>query len=103
MSEYKTREFSKEFLLNVLYGNNDSAKKISDTIVSHERWSVGYKLIFSTVEDPIRYYSVFYSIGATESQDECPFEYDKDPILCCEVVPVKEVVTVYKEVLEGDS
>jgi hypothetical protein len=97
------RGFSKEFLLNVLWGSNDSAKKISDTIVSHGRWSVGYKLIFRIVEDPVRYYSVLYSIGATESQDEGPFEYDKDPILCHEVVPVEETVIVYKEIREGNS
>jgi len=45
-----------------------------------------------------KFYMTSYSEGSTECQDERPFEYDEDEINCIEVIPVQELVTVYKPV-----
>lgn len=49
------------------------------------RWSVHYELIF---EHGSGIYRTSYSVGATENQDEVPFEYGPKDI---EVTPVRSV------------
>ena len=45
-------------------------------ICDHTRWSVHYRLIFRIPDQPEgEAYEVYYSVGATESQDESPWEY----------------------------
>jgi hypothetical protein len=81
--------FSKEWLIdNVVDG-----KPISNEIVGHGRWSVTHRCIFDFEG---KYYSTSYSVGATEMQDEEPYEYATDPIECREVV--KEEYTAIRYV-----
>lgn len=76
---------------------DDSVKVIEDNIAGHSRWSVRYNLVF--LVDGV-YYRTSYSLGATECQDEGPWEaYDDDDKIFCEVVePVQKLVTVYEVV-----
>ena len=72
--------FKKEFLLELL----DSYKNpnIMETkIWNHSRWSITKRMIFK-FED--KYYQTFFNVGATESQDESPYEYEDDEIECKE-------------------
>ena len=62
--------------------------------IAHRRWSVDYERVF---EHEGRFYKTTYSIGATECQDESPYQYAPDEIECPEVSPVERVVTVYEE------
>lgn len=104
---YKTKEFKKDLLLDLIDGvtmvdtNDCCINQISNKIISHERWSIIYELIFEfiTKENEVKYYKVNYSVGATECQDETPFQYDKDLIMCYEVKPAKKVITVYEGIL----
>jgi hypothetical protein len=54
------------------------------------RWSVGHSFVF---EHEGRFYMASYSVGATECQDESPFEYDGDEVECPEVAAVEVRVT----------
>lgn len=61
---------------------------VRDRIIAHRRWSVVHELIFGRGD---KLYRVEYSVGATESQDERPFDYSKDPVECVEVREVPAV------------
>lgn len=87
--------FKKQFLLDTLYDQND-CEIISDTIVDHRRWAVTHELIFKHEN---KYYRTHYSQGATENQDESPWEFDEGGVVCEEVVPTEKVVTVYVPVV----
>jgi len=80
-------KFSKEFLLN------EEGKTIEDVLEGHSRWSLEYRRVF---EHEGKFYSTTYRIGATEIQDESPYEYDEDEIECREVHPVQKTITVYE-------
>lgn len=61
---------------------------LEDTIIDNSRWSIHHKIIFK-YED--KFYEAYYSVGATESQDEGPWDYE-DEVDCTEVKQV-EVMT----------
>ena len=86
--------FSKEYLRNVLNLPAPSSV-IEDVIVDHGRWTVTHSIVFQ-VED--KFYQTWYSVGATEMQDESPWEYDTD--IECYEVELREV-TVPKWYLKG--
>jgi hypothetical protein len=79
--------FSKEFLQEF------EGETISDELYEKTRWSVCYERIFKHDD---KFYRTFYSVGATESQDEHPYEYDDEQIECEEVFPTQVITTVYK-------
>ena len=85
-------KFSKTYLkeeLDLPYKNT-----IIDEIVDTSRWSIHHRIIF---EDKGKFYETYYSEGATEMQDESPWEYE-DEVDCTEVelreVKVKKWVPV---------
>ena len=86
--------FDKSFMQAVLYQKEPGTKIIEDKIVDTSRWSIIHELIFSFEG---KYYKTDYSEGATEQQDERPWEYDTD-VDCVEVKPVEKLVTVYEPV-----
>ena len=75
--------FSKEYLTNEL---DLPYTAISDEILDNGRWSIFHECVF---EDDGKYYEAPYSVGATEQQDERPWE-DEEIIECTEV-ELKEV------------
>lgn len=71
--------FSKDYLkdeLDLPYSNT-----VVDQIIDTTRWSIVHKIVF---EDNGKFYQTTYSEGATEMQDERPWEYD-DEVECTEV------------------
>lgn len=62
-------------------------KVLSDTIIEHRRWSILHELIFSWTDG--KKYRTSYSEGATELQDERPWEYECE--VECEEVEQKLV------------
>lgn len=92
----KTREFSKDLLRDLLDGYpRIEAKVIQDQHLDISRWSERRALVFKAGDE---YYSVEYSQGLTEYQDEKPFEYETDPVPCLLVEPHVETVTTYRAV-----
>jgi hypothetical protein len=79
---------------NVLYDDAQGAEVISDTIGDTGRWSVHHTLIFK-FED--KFYRSYYSRGATENQDEHPFEHDNE-VHCVQVAPFERPVIVYEPI-----
>ena len=77
--------FSRDYLKNELGLPYNGT--IVDKIIDTTRWSVVHEIVF---EDNGKFYQTTYSEGATEMQDERPWEYD-DEITCTEV-ELKEVM-----------
>lgn len=86
--------FDKKVLKELVCGEwFDGYEVIEDKIIDTSRWSNIYEMVF-TFEG--KFYSTKYSTGATEYQDESPFEYSPDQVECVEVVPVEKTVIVYE-------
>lgn len=82
-------KFERGFLLG---GEWD--KTVYDKITGRDRWTIHYETVF---QHNGKFYKTEYGVGATEHQEEIPYEYDPDEIECPEVFPVETMVTVYKE------
>lgn len=67
-------------------------RTVYDKIIGHRRWSVDHERVF---EHDGRFFRTLYSVGATEGQDERPYEYEPDDIECEEVFPRQVTSTVY--------
>ena len=84
-----TRTFTKDFLVDDLdLPDNDDIVKLRK-MIDTSRWSILYSLVF---EYEGKFYSTHYSVGATESQDEGPWEFE-DNVECTEVVEQEYVAT----------
>lgn len=88
------KTFEKDFMLEVLWEDRDDAEIILDVIDGNSRWSLEHRFIF-TFEG--KFWETSYRTGATEQQDETPWQYD-DSVECWEVVPVEKIVIDYVEV-----
>lgn len=75
------RKFSREYLteeLDLPGGEYEIESKVEDT----SRWSIHYGLVFRTPDTPNGFaWETSYSVGATESQDERPWEHE-DEVEC---------------------
>lgn len=92
------KSFTKEDLKELAAGNPvEGLEVVSDTLTGRTRWSVIYTLVFRDLTDN-KYYQINYSTGATELQDERPFDNDQNTIQCHRVQPMQELVTVYKSI-----
>lgn len=84
-SAVKTKMFSREYLkqnLDLPYG------AIEDKVIDTSRWSTYHEIVFEDKDG--KTYQTGYSCGATECQDESPWEYE-DEVECTEV-ELKEVM-----------
>ena len=87
----KKVKFSKDYLVNKLgLPYNAIEDKITDT----SRWSIHHEIVFP---DNGRFYKTHYSEGATEIQDERPWEYENE-IECTEVHIVEKLMKVWESV-----
>lgn len=62
-------------------------------IRDRSRWAVEYELVFSHGG---QLWGTHYRRGATEEQDEGPFEYESKEITCLERRATSQVVTIYE-------
>jgi hypothetical protein len=81
--------FTKEEMLDIL---DDGSDVVLNESVDKTRWSIIHRLIF---KKDGKLYETHYSVGATESQDESPWEYDKT-VDCTEVEPYEKTITEYR-------
>lgn len=86
-------KFKKEWLQGLVWKDHEEAEIVVNEIEDHSRWSIRYELVFKYKD---KYYTTYYCIGATEYQDEQPFEYENDEIECTEVVPTIKQIIVYE-------
>lgn len=88
-------KFPKSFLIDALeLPWSNSPHFVEEKLVDSNRWSLVYELIF---KDEGKYYRCYYSVGATEIQDEGPWEYVSD-VECEEVHHVDKVVKVWEAI-----
>lgn len=77
-------KFSRDYLKNEL--DLPYANTIVDRIIDTTRWSIIHEIVFA---DKGKFYMTTYSEGATERQDERPWEYEDE--IECEEVELREV------------
>lgn len=77
------------------YDGWDGVEVIQDTLVHNDRWSIHHEIIFKWIDG--KFYKAHYSVGATELQDESPWEYEKE-VKCIEVHQVERLVKVWEPV-----
>ena len=65
---------------------------VLDEITDTSRWSIHHRRVF---RHEGKFYETHYSVGATEQQDESPYQYEEGTVECPEVVPVEKTITVY--------
>ena len=84
---------TRERACDIINGDDDAYRVIRDEIVDNTRWSIVHSVVIQSVADN-RFWSDCYSVGATESQDESPWEYNEPAFT--EVFPVEQVTIAYK-------
>lgn len=86
--------FKKEDLQELVSeGEFDGLEVVIDEIEDRNRWSVQYRLVFRYKD---KFYQTYYTTGATEYQDQAPFEDDGEEIKCKEVTRKEKVMVVYE-------
>ena len=89
-------KLSKEDARSIVYDDHEDWSKVESEIVDTSRWSIMYEGVF--LHKPSnKHYSLGWQVGATEQQDERPFEYE-DEVEATEVVQVEKIVKVWKAV-----
>jgi hypothetical protein len=88
-------KFKKDFLIDEL---DLPYSAIEDKVIDNSRWSIQHEIVF---EHEGKFYRTYYSVGATESQDEGPWEYD-DEVDCTEVVKQEITVMAWVPVKEAE-
>jgi hypothetical protein len=79
---------------SILWNDHDDFKTVETNIVGITRWSIIYENIYKQKSSG-KFFKTSYSVGATEYQDEQPYEYVKEAVFE-EVFPVEKLVTVYE-------
>ena len=91
-----TKLFSRESLLELICHDSETLELIYDKLIDSSRWSLYQEIVFKDTTDN-KFYKTTYSTGATEMQNESPWQYE-EKIECFEVRPVDVTVIEYKEV-----
>jgi len=79
----------KETMKDILWNENDEI--VLDKITEASRWNVHHELIFKYDG---KLWRTLYSIGATEYQNEGPWEYEEE-VECVEVIETQIMSTTY--------
>jgi len=79
---------------SVVWNCHDDFETTVTNIVGVTRWSIIYENIYKQKSSG-KFFETSYSVGATEYQDERPYEYDGEAVFE-EVFPVEKLVTVYE-------
>lgn len=91
-----SKKFEKEILQEITQGGEcEGYWCVEDKIIGTSRWSVQRRLIFCTPEN--EFFKSVYQHGATEYQDEYPWENEGDEVECTQVYPHEVMTTEYKE------
>jgi len=96
-------KFARDELREVIWNDSEILKRVRDELVYTTRWATVHDLIF---EYNGKFYQTEYRRGATECQDEQPFEYDGDSegmIECREVEPYEKTIIEYRIVEQANG
>lgn len=86
----------------ILWGDHEDWQEVKGTkhITDNGRWSIYRVAVFKHLPTG-KHYEFGWSVGATESQDESPFEYDEPTPI--EVVAEEVVITKWVPVETGEG
>jgi len=99
MAKSVTRNFDEDLIKDIVWDDHDEYEVIENDMVDKSRWSVHYEVVFKELATG-KFYSVGYSRGATEYQDEgCEFDVRNGTVECQEVEPVEVKIIKFKPVL----
>ena len=79
---------------SIAYGDHELFEDVVKTITSVTRWSICYEKIAKRISDG-KLFKLDYRVGATEMQDESPYEWE-DEVSIPEVFPVEKTIIVYE-------
>ncbi len=77
---------------DILWGDAKGYTIISDTECGSRRWSIDHDLVIRRDSDGL-FFRASYSVGATESQEESPWQYGAPDFRQC--WPREKVVVAY--------
>lgn len=77
----------------IIYGDHEDFETIEKQIVSTGRWSIHSRIVVKRISDGL-FFESSYSEGATEQQDEAPYEYG-DAVFK-QVLPLRKTITYYE-------
>ena len=80
----------------IVWKCNKDWKQIEYDLVDNDRWSLHYEGIFKHIPTE-KYYKLQWSVGATEYQDEKPFQYTKE-VIPIEVHKVKKTIEAWEPI-----
>jgi hypothetical protein len=86
-------ELEKEEARDILWGDHPDGKVIEDKITGNSRWSIEHDIV---IEYKGKFYIGFYTVGATEQQDEQAWEYD-DTVKFYPAKQVEKRILVWEE------
>lgn len=69
-------KLTREEAQSIVWGDTSDWKTIEENTIGHSRWAIEKEGIFQHLPTK-RYYKLDWNEGATEMQDEAPFEYDE--------------------------
>ena len=84
---------TKEEARDIVCGDHDDYDVISNKIINLSRWNVRREVIIKRLSDG-KFFKENYSEGATEHQDEIPFEYSEPEFT--EVFLTTKTIQVYE-------
>lgn len=85
---------TKEEAQAIVGEDHETAEIVVDNIIDTGRWSIRHSVIFKLNG---KFYKTFYQVGATEQQEEAPFEHNTE-VICTEVEPYEKTVIDYRAV-----
>lgn len=91
------KQLPKEALIELVYSGEYyeagyELEVVRTRISDQSRWSIFHEMIIHDVTDG-KYYVSEYSVGATEAQDESPYEFEPEVVDVTEVYEVKQIVS----------
>jgi hypothetical protein len=78
---------------SILYEEHEDFELVTSEIVDNSRWSIVHEDVYQRLSDK-KFFKTTYRKGATELQDERPYEYGE--ALFYEVFPVEKTVIIYE-------
>lgn len=77
----------------IIYEDHEDFELVTSEIVDNSRWSIVHEDVYQRLSDK-KFFKTTYRTGATELQDERPYEYG-DAVFK-EVFPVEKTIIVYE-------
>ena len=79
---------------NIVYGDTTEFKVKHEQITQQSRWTIHYEIVVERLSDG-KFFKSNYRVGATEMQDEEPYQYTEHAVFV-EVKPTRKTVIVFE-------